>query len=118
MSQVDNAIKTITTLDGESLKTYLTNINLLLLNNIKVHVDDLYYNCGKPTGINDWKYDILKEILINRDPTIDDSIVGAQVSSKHNRINLPFWLGSMDKISPTKSSKIDTWKKIIKIILT
>ena len=59
--------------------------------------NDIYYNTDKSSGFVDWQYDMLKETLENRDP---DYVVpvGAKIRKGENRVKLPYWLGSMDKM--------------------
>lgn len=86
---------------------YCQKTDLKTLHALKVSNDDLYYNTSK-TPMNDWQYDILKEILQKRDP---DYVVpvGTRIRENDNRAKLPFWLGSMDKYRPNEDSAIMKW---------
>ena len=82
----------------EELQLYSQTEDLTLLHNIKLYADDIYYNTGLSSGLEDWQYDIIKETLIKRDPNY---IVpnGVRIRQHENRVQLPYWLGSMNKIS-------------------
>lgn len=91
------------------LKEYFDNEKLSLLHNLKLYLDDLYYNTGETT-VEDIKYDLLKDVLKARDPKYVPK-VGAKLREGDNRVKLPFWLGSADKITPNESDTLDKWKK-------
>jgi NAD-dependent DNA ligase len=82
----------------EELQLYTQTEDLAVLHKIKLYSDDLYYNTGKTSGLEDWQYDVVKEALNDRDP---DYVVpiGVRIRQHENRVQLPYWLGSMDKIS-------------------
>ena len=82
----------------EELQLYTQTEDLTVLHKIKLYADDLYYNTGKLSVLEDWQYDIIKEALKDRNP---DYVVpiGVRIRQHENRVQLPYWLGSMDKIS-------------------
>jgi DNA ligase (NAD+) len=57
-----------------------------------------YYNSDAPL-MPDAEYDALKDELARRDPTHPLlSSVGVAVTSAHRKVQLPVWMGSMDKV--------------------
>lgn len=71
--------------------------------------NDAYYNTGAPL-ISDDIYDLIKDTLRARDngnKALDD--VGADIK-QGNKVNLPVWMGSMDKIKADPKA-LDNFKK-------
>ena len=65
---------------------------------MKNYLDDIYYNSFDETSpLDDFRYDILKDILTERDSTVSN-IVGSKIRDDDNRVKLPYYLGSIDKI--------------------
>lgn len=91
-------LQKISLYDDEKFQQYLYEENLEKLHNLKIKLDDIYYNTDQPTILSDAQYDLLKDVLISRDP---DYVVpvGTVIRDNENRVKLPVWLGSMDKIS-------------------
>jgi NAD-dependent DNA ligase len=90
------------------LKKYFETENLDVLHKMKLYLDNLYYNEGKDTGLSDYQYDLLKDIIKYRDPNYVVP-VGAKIREHDNRSKLPFWLGSMDKLKPEDKIEIANW---------
>lgn len=68
---------------------------------------EAYYNTGISI-ISDKKWDIVKDIFVERFPDhkyIQD--IGAPIKGK-NKVELPYWCGSMDKIKPF-TKKVEKW---------
>ena len=105
---MDNKIKSISKYSDEKLQEYFNNENLKKLHEMKLYADNNYYNEGKETGFDDYQYDMLKETLQSRDPNYKVPI-GAKIREGENRVNLPFWLGSMDKFKPEDETEIKKW---------
>ena len=84
-------------MNEEQLREYLNKEDLKTLHELKINLDDIYYNTDDDTGVKDWQYDMLKDILQIRDPGYIIP-VGAKVRNGENRTRLPCWMGSMDKI--------------------
>jgi DNA ligase (NAD+) len=81
------------------------------LEEIIVYTADKYYNTGKPV-IEDNIYDLLFDYLKDKYPKSKViKNIGAPIKSK-NKVKLPYWLGSMDKIKP--NSGLDKWTSIYK----
>jgi DNA ligase (NAD+) len=91
------------------LKKYLETEKLSTLHAIKLELDNLYYNEGE-SPVDDTTYDLLKDSLKKRDPDYTPPI-GAKLRKGENRTELPFWLGSLDKITPEEQKVLIRWKK-------
>jgi DNA ligase (NAD+) len=86
---------------------YCATTNLNELHKLKLYLDDLYYNTGKP-GLSDSLYDVIKDMLKERDPGYVPP-VGAKIRENHNRVKIPYWMGSTDKITPSEKNEMDRW---------
>jgi len=86
---------------------YVCSLPVEQLVKMKDELDDLYYNTGEST-LNDIRYDYIKELIIDKKKDYKPN-VGAKLREGENRVNLPFWLGSADKISPNDSDKLNKW---------
>lgn len=105
---MDQVVDKIQNMTREQLKVYFDNEKIETLHKIKLYADDIYYNTGEFSGLSDWSYDMLKETLEKRDP---DYVVpvGAKLREGENKAELPFWLGSMDKLKPDNAPEIARW---------
>lgn len=101
-------ISIIKNYSDNKLKKYFETENLDVLHKMKLYLDNLYYNEGKDTGLSDYQYDLLKDIIKYRDPNYVVP-VGAKIREHDNRSKLPFWLGSMDKLKPEDKIEIANW---------
>lgn len=93
---------------SENPHGYAQNITVKQLEKLLRNLSDAYYNTGKAL-VDDDVFDILKEILEERDP--DNSFlrqIGAPV--KKEKVKLPYPMGSLDKIKPG-SDELDKWLK-------
>ena len=88
-------------------KGYIDICNIQELHSLKLYLDDLYYNTDKSV-FDDKRYDILKDVLIERDKNYIPP-VGAKIRSHENRITLPYWLGSASKITINEEKEFDRW---------
>ena len=104
---MESIILKLQTYEISEIKEYIKNNSLFILLKLKEYLDDKYYNDGLQL-ICDEYYDLIKEYIVNRNPN-DSSSVGYKVRN-NNRIKLPYWLGSMDKIKLEEQSKLDRWK--------
>lgn len=86
--------------------TVLNKLNKKQLEDAIQHLSDVYYNDGLSL-ITDENYDRLRETLAKK---FSDSevlkVVGAVVKEK---VKLPYYMGSMDKIKPDKNN-LASWK--------
>ncbi len=83
-------------------KESLENLNLM-----KEYCDDIYHNTEKSI-LTDKQYDLLVEFLEKEDGDFK-STVGAKIREGDNRIELPYWLGSLDKIKDDNPAAIERW---------
>jgi DNA ligase (NAD+) len=104
MDKVLEEIKKFSYID---FKTYIKSKSLKELVTLREYLDDLYYN-SDTTILSDSKYDLLKDELIKKDP-LQKVKVGAPLRDDDNRVKLPYWLGSMDKIYPDDASDYTKW---------
>ena len=91
----------------QSIKDYknLSEKNLFLL--LK-HLDDLYYN--DESIITDIEYDILREYSENKYPNNTYfHCIGSEISN-NEKVKLPIFMGSMNKIK-SENNLIDNWLK-------
>lgn len=86
---------------------FLNTTDLKTLKELKAKADDLYYNTGD-FSMDDERYDLLKEKIQKRDPSYKPG-VGAKLREGENRVELPYWLGSADKITPEDVDRLDRW---------
>ena len=94
---------------NEDMITYCKNSKLDFLHKLKLYLDDLYYNTDS-SYVSDKLYDILKDFLIKNDPDYIPPI-GCKIRTNQNRVKLPYWLGSADKITPNELNKLERWKE-------
>jgi DNA ligase (NAD+) len=106
-------IKKINSLSNDELQGYFNSETFEFVNQIKIYLDDLYYNTGNDTGLTDEQYDILKDNLISRDPDYIPPI-GSIVRESENRVKIPYHMGSMDKIRPDKKEEVIKLRKWLK----
>lgn len=104
---MDKIIKKIEKYDTEKMNKYCNVAELSELHSLKLYLDDLYYNTDK-YELSDKLYDILKDVLVKRDPGYIPP-VGAKIRSHENRVKIPFWMGSADKITPDEQKELDRW---------
>lgn len=87
----------------------MSSCSLHLLQKLKLEFDNRYYNTGEET-IDDLKYDVLIEVLKERDPSFFLSI-GCKLREGDNKVSLPYSLRGMDKIKKGEDDKLENWKK-------
>jgi len=76
---------------------------------LKDECDDIYYNTGQNSKLSDIEYDSLCDYLQKNRQKLE---VGSKVRDTEQKIKLPLWLGSMDKISHEEPErKLLNWKK-------
>ena len=85
---------------------YSKKLSIDELVDILNYVNNKYYNTNNEI-ITDEIYDILENILKNRDPkNIFFKNVGHNIDE--NKVKLPFWLGSINKIK-SDTKKLEKW---------
>ena len=78
-----------------------------MLTNIIEEANKAYYNDNPIMSDND--FDIIKEYIENRFPN-NKVLLEVGASVKKNKVKLPYYLGSMDKIKPD-TNLLNAWKK-------
>lgn len=96
------------TLNGDKLQKYLNLLDNDELLSLRNACDDLYYNTGESV-VSDENYDILIDVMKNKG--IYSLKVGAKLREGENRVELPYWLGSADKITDKDSAILTRWLK-------
>jgi DNA ligase (NAD+) len=92
--------------DEHSIQEYLDDEQMKTLHTLKLYLDQRYA-VGDDT-IDDWKYDLIKETIQKRDPNYVPPI-GVKIKEAENRIDLPYYLGSMNKYKPEDVKDIARW---------
>jgi DNA ligase (NAD+) len=105
---MESQISKISGYSDSEMQKYLLKADISFLHELKLFLDDKYYNTGEDPGLNDYQYDMLKEILVKRDPGYTPPI-GSKIRTGDNKITLPFWLGSMNKLKPEDESELKRW---------
>lgn len=84
-------------LNQEKLEKYFLNQNVSSLQELKLYCDDNYYNDDGEHTLQDHQYDLLKEIIIKKEDTNYVVPVGVKIRENDNKVNLKYYLGSMNK---------------------
>lgn len=106
-------IEKLSSMHQASFVKSLKKENIENLNLMKEYCDELYYNyniskdSSKPV-FTDKQYDLLVEYLEKED-TEFESTVGAKIRDGENRVELPYWLGSLDKVKDDNPEAIERW---------
>lgn len=87
------------------LATQLPSFSTERLENIQKAASDAYHNTPDPI-FDDKRYDLIVEELQKRKSTIP---VGASLRTDDNATDLPFWMGSADKITPKNADALKRW---------
>jgi len=106
---MDLTINTLQKKNKNDLEKYLSSEKTEILNSYIIYCDDKYYNDGISL-LKDYQYDILKDIWVKRDPKYNIKI-GSSIREESiiNRVKLPYWLGSMDKIKLDDKLALKKW---------
>jgi len=92
----------------DDMYNIISNISMDMLEKIILYASDKYYN--DTSIISDAVFDMMVDFLRLKKPKSKVlKQIGAPVKSK-DKVKLPYYLGSMDKIKPP-SSKLDIWKE-------
>jgi len=100
-------LKKFTEISLQDTKKFLENYSTEKLQKLKERLDILYYSGEGESPVEDAKYDVLVKILKNKIP----KTVGAVLRTGENRVEIPFWLGSLDKITPEENVELLRWVK-------
>ena len=94
------------------LTSRLKKLDINVLKNLKEYLDDKYYNTGEECEFTDDQYDRLKDLRLGYEKKEKSILeIGAPVRDDNNRVKLPYWLGSIDKI---KMEELPTQEEIEK----
>ena len=92
----------------ENLNKFIKEFTNEQLLNLKTKLDDFYYNKSESLISNE-KYDIIKDIIINRNIKNNVGIL----NKKHPKSKLHYWMGSVSTFTYQKkdiSKQINNWK--------
>jgi DNA ligase (NAD+) len=103
-----NGLVKLSSLSQSKFISSLKKNDIGTLKEIKEYLDDKYYNTGDTCEFTDNQYDILKDFISESDKKIIN-IVGSKIREDNNRVKLPLWLGSIDKIKMDDSTKLFNW---------
>jgi NAD-dependent DNA ligase len=104
---MDKLIKKITKYNNEKLEKYFINTELTTLHELKNFCDDDYFNSKGELCLKDHQYDLLKDIIIQKEDKNYVLPVGAKIREDDNKADLPFYLGSMNKFKT--DHEIEKW---------
>lgn len=102
---MEKIVKKISGLDNKQIEKYIESLDISTVNDIKDYLDDVYYNSGE-FALSDEKYDIIKDYLLLKGDRVG---IGAKLREGDNKVELPLWLGSMDKVKPSDTSTLIKW---------
>ena len=100
-------LKSICNLSNSKFTLNVSSFDINILKEIKEICDDSYYNSGI-TYLSDDKYDILQDVIIKKDKYYTET-VGSKIRDEDNKIKLPFWMGSIDKIKHDNHASLERW---------
>jgi NAD-dependent DNA ligase len=104
---MEKVVSKLSKLSKTELKKGLKKLEVDILIEIQTYLDDKYYNSGEESGFSDEQYDILKDIIENSQNYKHK--VGSKIREDDNKVKLPIWLGSLDKIKAEESDKLSKW---------
>lgn len=93
--------------NNAKFQEYIETESLETLHKLKLIADRQYY-CGEICNLEDFQYDMLKETLLRRDANYV-APVGYKIREGENRVELPYWLGSMNKIKLENTRDFERW---------
>jgi len=94
-------------LSKTGVKKFLDSKSPNYLYKFKLYLDDKYYNSGDSI-VDDWRYDMLKDKLQSLNPGVVMP-VGSKLREGENRVILPYWMGSANKITPEEPKVFERW---------
>jgi len=104
MLNPETVIKSILDSTTTEIIRFFDSEDISFLKKLWYWCNDKYYNSSE-TKLLDWQFDLLQEIITRRDGTWVPPI-GADVVREGDRVKLPIWMGSLDKITDGK-----TWER-------
>ena len=106
---MNSLLNKLSKLKDDKLLIELKKIDIGKLKSLKEHLDDKYYNTEETCEFNDFQYDILKDLITEIEGENYIHSIGSKVREDDNRVKLPVWLGSLDKIKPEDKNKLNNW---------
>lgn len=106
---MDKAVDAFCAMNVLQFREKMCRATVSILRKLKCEFDNRYYNTGETT-IDDLKYDILVDVLKERDPHFALNI-GCKLREGDNKTQLPFSLKGMDKIKKGEIDKVEEWKR-------
>lgn len=100
-------IKKLAKLSLSELRKKLEKLETETLIKYNEYLSDLYHNGKDESPFSDKQYDLLKDILDSR---IIKPTIGAKIREGENRVELPYWMGSANKITPEQPQEIEKFK--------
>lgn len=107
--KMDKLIQKYNSLNISKYREELVKLPIDMMKKLKKQFDNRYYNTGEDT-IDDLRYDIFIEVMIEKDPLITLNI-GTKLRESDNKVLLPFRLGSMEKIKKGEMHKLEDWMR-------
>lgn len=104
---MEKTLNTTIVYSKKQFTKYCSKEPLETLHKFKIYLDDIYYNTDEAV-FPDLLYDILKDTLLSRDPKYIPP-VGIQIRKHENRVMIPYFMGSADKITPKEQKKLTRW---------
>ena len=106
---MNSLLNKLSKLKDDKLLIELKKIDIGKLKSLKEYLDDKYYNTEETCEFNDFQYDILKDLITEIEGENYIHSLGSKVREDDNRVKLPVWLGSLDKIKPEDKNKLNNW---------
>ena len=106
---MNSLLNKLSKLKDDKLLIELKKIDIGKLKSLKEYLDDKYYNTEETCEFNDFQYDILKDLITESEGENYIHSIGSKVREDDNRVKLPVWLGSLDKIKPEDKNKLNNW---------
>jgi NAD-dependent DNA ligase len=101
---MDKLLGKIAKYNKEKLQQYFDTENIDTLIELKEYLDDLYYNTDESI-FSDENYDMLKENIEKHN--LKYQKIGARIREDQNRVELPFHMGSLNKLK--SEDDINKW---------
>lgn len=103
---MESVLKLLNNTSYDVLNTVLSKVDRYVLYELKRKLDDEYYNKGTPLT-SDIRYDMIVDVIKNDDDYIPE--IGAKLREGENRVKIPVWMGSTDKITPKDVNLFQRW---------
>jgi DNA ligase (NAD+) len=104
---MESLIVKLEDMNMSQLKRALTKMPITTLRELQGDLDAKYEQGD--TGLADFRYDMVDEFRKQRDPEFSTEAAYAENSDDEEKVTLPYFLGSMEKIKPTDQKKLTMW---------